>query len=154
MLVMKKSGFTMIELIFVIVIIAILAVIALPKLAATRDDARFSMIAHNTMSSAYEIAAYATARGQTEPKFSDMSKSMENLVTKGYADDTGTYRADISSDDDTGVCLILRITNPGSNSETLHIEEGPATDDGCLRLKELIDFASYPIALRGNLISY
>ncbi|HEY9189435.1 MAG TPA: prepilin-type N-terminal cleavage/methylation domain-containing protein [Sulfurovum sp.] len=35
----SKKAFTMIELIFVIVVIGILAAIAVPKLAATRDDA-------------------------------------------------------------------------------------------------------------------
>ncbi|MFZ3053998.1 MAG: type II secretion system protein [Sulfuricurvum sp.] len=39
---MKRTAFTMIELVFVIVVLGILAAIAIPKFAATRDDAQVS----------------------------------------------------------------------------------------------------------------
>lgn len=38
----KSNGFTMIELIFVIVVLGILTAIAVPKFAATRDDAEIA----------------------------------------------------------------------------------------------------------------
>ncbi|HEX5710221.1 MAG TPA: prepilin-type N-terminal cleavage/methylation domain-containing protein [Sulfuricurvum sp.] len=39
---MKRTAFTMIELVFVIVILGILSAIAIPKFAATRDDAQIA----------------------------------------------------------------------------------------------------------------
>lgn len=42
-----KNAFTMIELIFVIVVLGILAGIAIPKLAATRDDATLATMRAN-----------------------------------------------------------------------------------------------------------
>jgi general secretion pathway protein G len=38
----KRTGFTMIELVFVIVVIGILSAIAIPRLAATRGDAQIA----------------------------------------------------------------------------------------------------------------
>jgi general secretion pathway protein G len=60
---MKRSGFTMIELIFVIVILGILAAVAIPKLAATRDDAKIAKGSSEVSTLINDVGAYYTAQG-------------------------------------------------------------------------------------------
>jgi len=64
-----KKAFTMIELVFVIVILGILAAVAVPKLAATRDDAEVSRIAQNIGTSMAEISSYAASKGTADKNF-------------------------------------------------------------------------------------
>ena len=58
-----KKGFTMIELIFVIVILGILASVAIPRLAATREDAEISAGVANIRTLLSDANAYYVAKG-------------------------------------------------------------------------------------------
>ncbi len=58
-----KNAFTMIELIFVIVILGILAAVAIPKLSATRDDAKVAAEVSSVAQAIQNLGAEFTANG-------------------------------------------------------------------------------------------
>ena len=58
-----KKGFTMIELIFVIVILGILASVAIPRLAGTRTDAEVATTVANLRTIVSEVSSYYVAHG-------------------------------------------------------------------------------------------
>lgn len=71
-----KKAFTMIELIFVIVILGILAAVAIPRLAATRDDAEIAKASANVSELLNDIGAYYTSQA----KFASNLNAMTNVI--------------------------------------------------------------------------
>jgi len=76
----------MIELIFVIVIIGILAAVAIPKLAATRDDAQDAKTCANIATCITDVVASYTATGTAaygSPACSDANISAASNESNG-----------------------------------------------------------------------
>ncbi|MCI6177586.1 MAG: prepilin-type N-terminal cleavage/methylation domain-containing protein [Campylobacter sp.] len=84
-----KKGFTMIELIFVIVILGILASVAIPRLAATREDAEISTAVANLRTLVSDINSYYVVKGTLNGvKWKDITN-----IPLGSADSTANEAA-------------------------------------------------------------
>ena len=77
-----KKGFTMIELIFVIVILGILASVAIPRLASTKEDAEIATTIANLRTLLSDASSYHVAKGNFDgAKWKDLT----NVPLQGAA---------------------------------------------------------------------
>ena len=139
-----KKGFTMIELIFVIVILGVLASVAIPRLAATRDDAEVAKAATNLTTAVSDITAYYTAKGSfyegktsqntTGTKITDFTKLTNALDKDGNLNVKGkTACVKVELPDNTAT----NSTNPAVKI-TLNFGSASGKDDAvCKTLKTL-----------------
>ena len=151
---MKRAGFTMIELIFVIVILGILAAVAIPKLAATRDDAKISAAATTVNTLLQDVTTYYTAKGDVN---STLITNITNASSSPGWDTSWTASAvnyDFTFTDSTGtLCLTLDInTSATTGNVTINTSSAAATTAVCAGLDGLV--TPQTIQLGGSSVTY
>ncbi len=136
-----RAAFTMIELVFVIVVIGILASIAIPRLAATRDDAQIAKGRSDVAAIRSAIMNERQGRlltGQTDfiPTLGTTFQGDGGRVLMTYPPSTGNDNGEWSSED--GLTFTYHVMN-SDNTFTYDPDDGSfqCTDgDQCAALTE------------------
>ena len=133
-----RKGFTMIELIFVIVILGVLASVAIPRLAATRDDAEVAKAATNLTTAVSDITAYYTAKGTFESGAqNDFSKITNALTKDGKLKVKGSKECVIIKLPDNAIAGTTTTTGTNSDKVELTLTFKPGEDPVCKQLAKL-----------------
>ena len=141
-----KKGFTMIELIFVIVILGILASVAIPRLASTRTDAEVSALAGNIRTLISDLSSYYVVKGEFgNAKWGDVTNVPIRLAEKKSAQDTIIVRDDAATQGavylpvDNIDCIVIRVKD-SNTARPAYIEIGKVrANKGTGTCKEVVE---------------
>jgi general secretion pathway protein G len=158
-----RRAFTMIELIFGIILIAILATVAIPKLMATREDAKAARTLENINTIRKELWEYAHAKGRVEDNYSKMSDTAKLLEDMGLAEevqdgDKLDLKIKVVKDEDYCVQFELyQTTDPvtGNQVTELNLSKNENNDGAACKIVQDKAYAvDYPITLLGASVNY
>ena len=119
-----KKGFTMIELIFVIVILGILASVAIPRLAGTRADAQIATTISNLRTILSEASGYYVAHGSFGTvKWRDLTNvPLKNNTGAAVGDTQATAVAYIAVDGVNDCITIQAVEKATATKKPAHIK--------------------------------
>ena len=119
---MKREGFTLVEILIVVIILGILAAIVIPQFTEASNDARESALASDLQTARGQIELYKVQHnaypGEGTASFVDALTLKTDMA--GTLDTAGTY----------GPYLQVFPTNPFNDLSTVEVEAGSATLGG------------------------
>jgi type II secretory pathway pseudopilin PulG len=150
-----KTAFTLIELIFIIVVIGILASVAIPKLSATRDDAKVSILSKAVNTFKSEVSTYILATGKI-PKTAKELKSISNTISglPQFVIVSDKVINILDTDNGSEVCKKIRIDDTDSSNIHLIIADGEGNSNICQGVKRLVPDSNINFTISGNIINY
>ena len=138
-----RKGFTMIELIFVIVILGVLATVAVPKLTTTREDAEVAKAATNLTTLIGDIGAYYTSQAGFASSFSMMTNvSFADAIRPNQNGQNRSTGSEIVGELLTANkrCIqILLFPNIGSDEKPAYLKISAGTDANEAICKRILD---------------
>ena len=146
-----KKGFTMIELIFVIVILGILASVAIPRLAGTREDAEISAAVANLRTLLGDAASYYVLKGTfTDAKWAEITSVPLKKDTAGTAIDAtapavgtdATTATAYLKVGDVNDCIGVHVVNKTANAPA-YIKFTEGSGDLCTKVLDSKPVAAY-----------
>ena len=135
-----KKAFTMVELIFVIVIIGILASVAIPRLVATRDDAKIAKTVSNLKILLYDSFSFYTSQSGKIWKTSKWGDVTDTLDSIQGATSTLNSPVNIYGEGDISCFTVTPKTD--ENGTTLTVVSNNTSDVICSKAQVLAKEAS------------
>lgn len=84
----SKSGFTLVEILIVVVILGILAAIVIPQFSQASSDARVSSVKSNLQMLRSQVELYKIQHGDSEPDANSLAAFTDCLTKKSDIDGT------------------------------------------------------------------
>jgi general secretion pathway protein G len=94
----KKSGFTLVEILIVVVILGILAAIVIPQFTEASTEAKFSSLCTDLQTLRSQIELYKVQHNDTPPSFANFTAQMtaQTDITGAVGTDYGPYMQKIA----------------------------------------------------------
>ena len=141
----------MLELIFVIVIIGVLASIAIPKMLATRYDAKVAVMRTDIENAINEIVSYAISQKGMINNICKMSNSLTKLASSNEANCSEENVTTIEIDG--ADCIRFEVIHTATNDD-LNVSEINSTNDLCKYLQKEIKPNQYEVRLNGMTVKF